>query len=48
MTRRARGAMWTDKEEAAEKMALRDCGIDAKTWEEKMTDEDRKQPTILD
>jgi hypothetical protein len=36
LTRHARGAMWTDKEEAeAEKLALCDFGIDPKTWEEK-------------
>ena len=34
LTRHARGAMWTDKEEAAaEKLALSDFGIDPKTWE---------------
>ena len=36
LTRRARGSMWTDEEEAAaEKVALRDFGIDPKTREEK-------------
>jgi hypothetical protein len=36
LTRHARGAMWTDKEEeAAEKLALCDFGIDPATWGEK-------------
>ena len=34
LTRHAKGARWTDKEEAAaEKLALCDFGIDPKTWE---------------